>query len=418
MKKDTREDLYRKQLITMLKFGALVNSSLNVEDVLNSAMKWAEEFMAAEASTVYELDEKKNELFIRLARGEKKDPIKKMIFKVGEGIAGYVVQTGRPMVIQDVKKEERFSDKIDKLTGFETRSIICVPLLWRNRSVGALQVINKKAGKRFSRADLELLVGMAQQIAIAMENANLYQLLEERVLMTTQELRVTQEKLIRSERLVGLGHLVQGIAHEIRNPIMTIGGFAQRIKRELSENPKFEKYADIVIEEANRLEHMVREVREFGDAQSATLSLESAEKVFVETLETFSPLAKKQGVKLLTDIDHDLPLLEMDLPQLVLALNNILENALESMAKGGTLTLRVKRQKRHLLIAVEDTGCGIPQEQLDAVYDPFVTSKTRGAGLGLTLVHQIIMNHHGDIRITSDVGKGTTVTIRLPMHEG
>ncbi|MCJ7594636.1 MAG: ATP-binding protein, partial [Desulfobacterales bacterium] len=71
----------------------------------------------------------------------------------------------------------------------------------------------------------------------------------------------------------------------------------------------------------------------------------------------------------------------------------------------------------HLLIAVEDTGCGIPKEQLDAVYDPFVTSKTRGAGLGLTLVHQVIMNHKGDIRITSELNKGTDVTIRLPMHE-
>ncbi|MFH1123914.1 MAG: GAF domain-containing protein, partial [Pseudomonadota bacterium] len=366
MKKDTREDLYRKELITMFKFGALVNSSLNIEDVLNSAMKWAEEFMGAEASSIYELDEEKNELFVRLARGEKKDPIKKMILKPGDGIAGHVVQTGRPMVIQDVKKEERFRNKYDKLTGFKTRAIICVPLIWRNRPIGALQVINKKSREPFSQADLELLVGMAQQIAIAMENANLYQLLQDRVLMTTQALKVTQEKLIRSERLVGLGHLVQGIAHEIRNPITTIGGFAQRIKKDVSENHKVRKYIEIIIEEVNRLEHLVREVREFTDAQSASLSLERVDKVILEVLKTFSPLAKKQGVKLITDIEHDLPLLKMDPPQLQLALNNLLENALEAMPKGGELTLRVKRDNRHLLIAVEDTGCGIPKEQLDA----------------------------------------------------
>ena len=418
MKRDSREELYRKELITMLKFGALVNSSLNIEDVLNSAMKWAEEFMSAEASTVYELDERKGELSVRIARGEKKEPIEKITLKVGEGIAGHVVETGRPMVIQDVNHEERFSDKFDKMTGFRTRSMICVPLLWRNRSIGALQVINKKAGQRFSQADLELLVGMAQQIAIAMENANLYQLLEEKVSMTTQELRVTQAKLIRSERLVGLGHLVQGIAHEIRNPVMTIGGFAQRIKRELGENPRVEKYIDIVTEEANRLERLVRQVREFADVQSPTFRPENVQKAFEEILRTFSPLAKKQGVKLLADINQDLPMMEIDLPQLVLAINNTMENALESMPKGGTLTLRVKRQERHLMIAVEDTGCGIPKEQLDAVYDPFVTSKPRGAGLGLTLVHQVIMNHRGDIKVTSEVGKGTTVTIRLPVSEG
>jgi len=418
LKKVTREDLYRKELITMLKFGALVNASLNIEDVLDSAMKWAEEFMGAEASSVYELNEEKNELFIRLARGEKKDPIKKMILKPGEGIAGHVVETGRPMVIQDVTKEKRFNNKYDKITGFKTRSIICVPLIWRNRSIGALQVINKKSGEPFTAADLELLVGMAQQIAIAMENANLYQLLQDRVLMTTQELKVTQERLIRSERLVGLGHLVQGIAHEIRNPITTIGGFAQRIKKDISENTRVKRYIEIIIEEANRLERLVRQVREFTDVQSVSLSLDRIDKVILDALKPIAPIAKKQGVRLITDIERGLPLMKMDGSQLQLALNNILENALEAMPKGGKLTLRVKRDRQDLLIAVRDTGCGIPKEQLDAVYDPFVTSKPRGAGLGLTLVHQVVMNHQGDIRIGSEVHKGTDVTIRLPIHEG
>jgi signal transduction histidine kinase len=415
LKKQTAENIYRRELATILRFGALINSSLNIEDVLDRAMKCAEEFMGAEASSVYELDEERDQLFIRIARGEKKEPIKEITLRVGEGIAGYVVQTGKPMVIQDVRKEKRFSDRFDKITGFKTRSMICVPLILRNRPIGALQVINKKSEETFNRADLELLVSMAQQIAIAIENAKLYQLMEEKVRSTTQELKVAQEKLIRSERLAAMGHLVQGVAHEIRNPIMTIGGFAQRIKKELPENHKLKRYVGIIVNEAARLEHLVRQVREFADVQSAHLSFEKVQAAIAESLKRFRPLAEQQGVALRTEIARRLPQTKMDRAQMVMAMNSILDNALESMPNGGTITLRAMCDNNYISISIEDTGSGIAPEQLDAIYDPFVTSKTRGAGLGLTMVHQVVMNHHGEIKITSKLEKGTTVTIRLPI---
>jgi GAF domain-containing protein len=241
MEKKQTQDIYQQELDTILKFSALINSSLNIIEVLDNAMKWAEEFIDAEASSVYELDEENNELSVRLARGEKKGAVEGLKMKVGEGIAGSVVATGKPVVIQDVSKDKRFSDKIDRLTGFTTRSMICVPLILRNRSVGALQVMNKRNREPFRQADLELLNSMAQLIAVAMENAKLYQRLEEKFEMTSQELASTQNKLIRSERLAAMGHLVQGVAHEIRNPVMTIGGFAHRIKRELNHNYKVQK---------------------------------------------------------------------------------------------------------------------------------------------------------------------------------
>ena len=418
LKEDKQKNIYHKELDTILRFGALINSSLNIDNVLDSAMQWAEEFMDAEASTVYELDAERDELFIRLARGEKKDPIKNIRLKVGEGISGSVVQTGKPEVIQDVSKDKRFSDKFDRLTGFKTRSMICVPLILRDKAIGVLQVINKKSREPFTRSDLELLVGMSQQIGVAMENAKLYQRLEKKFELTEQELKTTQAKLIRSERLMAMGHLVQGIAHEIRNPIMTIGGFAHRIKKELREDNRLNKYIDIIMDELARLEKLVREVHEFADVQSATLSPDSIVDVIDEVSKKFEPLTNRQGVKLEMDIPEDPPLIKMDMTQLVNAMSNIFENALESMPDGGTLALKVSRENHNLLVAVRDTGYGIPKEQLDAIYDPFVSSKPRGAGLGLTMVYQIIMNHHGEIKITSDLDKGTLVTIRLPINSG
>jgi hypothetical protein len=414
-KDETREALYRREVATILRSSALINSSLNFEQVLDNAMKWAEEFMGAEASTVYELEDRSNELVVRLARGEKKGPVERITLKVGEGIAGTVVKTGKPMVIQDVSQEKKFADNIDKITGFRTKSAICVPLLLRNRPMGALQVINKKSGEPFNRSDLEILFAIAQHVSIAMENANLYRRLEESFAVTTQELRITQEKLIRTERLASMSNLVQGVAHEIRNPITTIGGFAHRIKKELGDNRKLDKYVDIILEETARLEHIVKRVHDFTETQSYSPTQTKIELVMEGVLSTAMPLANQLGVRIVKEIAPDLPLARLDSGQLTLALANIVENALEAMPQGGTLSLKALREDRSLIITIKDTGCGIPKDQLTAIYDPFVTSKSKGVGLGLTLVHQVVSNHHGDIRISSEVQKGTVVTITLPL---
>ncbi|MGD9322362.1 MAG: GAF domain-containing protein, partial [Desulfobacteraceae bacterium] len=335
MKKDVQKQTSQRELDTILRFGSLISSSLNIEDVLNHAMKWAEEFMDAEASSVYELNRERNEIFIRLARGEKREPIRGIRLNVGEGIAGWVVKTGRPVVSQDVRKDKRFSDKYDQKTGFKTHAMICVPLIAKDEPIGALQVINKKSQKPFTQADFRLLTGMAQQIAVAMENAKLYQRLEEDFALTTQELKITQEKLFRSERLMAMGHLVQGVAHEIRNPIMTIGGFAQRLKKELEEGHSLQKYVDAILQEAIRLEKLVKQVREFMNVQSASLTMDKIPPVVDEVIKIFKPLAKRQKVQIVKDIDGETPLINMDTAQLVSALSNIVENALESMSGGG-----------------------------------------------------------------------------------
>ena len=284
MKNDANKNIYVRELHTILKFSALINSSLKIESVLNNAMKWAEEFINAEASSIYELDEERNELFIRLARGEKRAPAKKIRLKRGEGIAGWVLETGRPMVIQNVKKEKRFSEKYDRITGFSTRSMICVPLILREKPVGVIQVLNKKTPEPFSEADLEILTTMAQQIAIAMENAKLYERLEEKFELTARELEGVQKRLIRSERLAAMGHLVNGVAHEIRNPITIIGGFTRRIKTLTNGNSGLQRYTDIILSETARLERLVRKVHELADVQSASLTSGRLEPVIENVL--------------------------------------------------------------------------------------------------------------------------------------
>jgi len=409
-------DERRRELETILRFTALINSSLRIEDVLNYAMEWAEEFIDAEASTVYELDEEKSELFIRIARGEKKESVERIKFELGQGISGHVVQTGQPMVIQDVRKEKRFSPKFDRITGFHTRSMICVPLILRGKTIGALQVLNKKSGDLFTQIDVELLTSMSQQIAVAMENAKLYRRLEKRFELNARELKTAQDKLILSERLVAMSHLVQGVAHEIRNPVTTIGGFARRIKKILKRDPEVDKYLNAILEESERLESLVGQVHEYTSVLAATLALDDIRVTLHEVVNKFEPIAQQQGVSLVTKIDESLPLTRMASSQIMTALSNIMENALESMPNGGELVLEAKQRNSQLFIKILDTGHGIHQEYLNSVYDPFFSSKTHGAGLGLAVVYQIVKNHDGEITIQSQEGKGTSVTIQLPVR--
>jgi hypothetical protein len=379
-------------------------------------MQWAEEFINAEASSIYELDEETNELFIRLARGEKKDPIKGIRLKKGEGIAGRVVETGQPKVVHDVTKEKDFSDKFDKLTGFKTKSLICVPLILRDKTIGAIQVLNKKTQEPFSNADLEILTSMSQQIAVAMENAKLFHRLEKKFELTAEELKTTQEKLIRSERLAAMGHLVDGVAHEIRNPITIIGGLAQRIKARSNRDISLRKYTEIILQETARLERLVRQVHELSEIQSAIPVAGQLTPVIEEVLNRYRALPETRNVILTSDIEKNLPLIELDSKQIITAISNIIENALEAIHEHGEISIKAFRNKDDFVtILIKDTGFGIDQEELPSIYDPFVTSKTHGAGLGLTMVHQIVMNHNGEIHIDSMKAKGTTVTIKLPL---
>ena len=416
MMKQHNNDTYRRGLSALLKSSALINSSLQTADVLNYAMKAVEEFMEAEASSVYELDTEKGEIFFRLARGEKGGIIQSRRLKPGEGIAGWVIQSGKPMVVEDVRKESRFSDRFDRETGFKTRSLICVPLTIRGRTIGALQVINKNNGVPFTEGDLELLTALAQQIAVALDNARLYQRLEENFELTAEELKITQKKLIRSERSAAIANLVQAVAHEVRNPIMSIGGFAARMKDGLDKTHKFRKYLDIILQETSRLEKLVQDVKELSEMQTVYLQPANMNNLLSDVVKDFSPIMSGESIDLVADVEDSLPTINIDREQISRALKNIIQNSIEALPTGGTIELKARAVDSHIRIVVDDSGIGIDEDKFDSILDPFVTSKTTGAGLGLTMVYQIVKNHQGEIDIKRKDDKGTVVTLDIPVY--
>lgn len=164
----TKIDQHLLQLINR------VNSSLDVETVLNYAMETAEEALQAEASAIFEVDVDKGDLFFRLARGEKAAQVKTMRLKMGEGVAGWVAQTGQAVIVPHVKADPRFDPDLDAKSGFHTRSLVSVPLKHQDRLLGVIQVLNKRPPLEFDQEDLELLTLLAQPIGSALANAQAY----------------------------------------------------------------------------------------------------------------------------------------------------------------------------------------------------------------------------------------------------
>jgi len=401
-------------LKTLLDLSTLIGSSLDIHTVLANAMNVTQSALSAEASTVFELDRHIGELYFRLALGDAAEKVREVRLKTGEGFAGWVVRTKEPLIIDDAYKDPRFCNSVDIATGFKTRSVLCVPMICKGELTGVLEVLNKKDDSGFNENDLELLTIIAGGVAIAIEHAKLYSRLKDNFTLTVQELKMTQDKLSQSERVAALGRLSQGVAHEVRNPVMVIGGFARRLKAQFAENKAIRDMVDIILSETERLERIVIEVENLTKLPSPELKLLKVTEVVEESLSGLLNQLESHGIQVMREFSPQIPAIEADKDLLEMALEKVMLNAIEAMPSGGTLGLSIASQPDYLVICITDTGVGIRPEHLPNVFDPFFTSKTSGAGLGLTTVYRIISDHRGEVEIESTPGEVTKVRILLP----
>ncbi|MCK9375057.1 MAG: GAF domain-containing protein [Syntrophobacterales bacterium] len=405
----TREDLRN-----LVRISSLVNSSLDTQEALDNALKGVEQMLDAEVSSIFEVDPAKGELFFRLARGAGAGRIKTLRLKIGEGIAGWVAQTEKPLICADTSREPRFFAQFDARSGFQTRSILCVPLKSRDRLIGVLEVLNKNSPAGFTDEDLELMTIMGNLIGPALENARLYSRLKEKLSLTMDELKVVEQRLLQSERLAALGKLSQGVAHEVRNPVMIIGGFVRRFQRHLATDDPAQEVAGLILGELNRLERMVAEIEAFAAAPLPDLKPRDLAKVVDQVLAETAGALEARQITVERRMAPDLPQIPLDERLLGEALRLLIDNAMEAMPADGRLTLEIAPEPQGLRLSVRDTGVGIPPEDIPYLFDPFFSSKPSGTGMGLTKVHQVVADHHGEIQINSAPGQGTEVNIRLP----
>jgi putative nucleotidyltransferase with HDIG domain len=182
-----------EQLNALIELTALINSSLDTQEIRKRAIEAATKLMDAEAGSLLLVDQETGELFFEIAIGEKGNRLKEVRLEKGQGIAGWVAENKQPVIIHDVSSDPRFFKGADEKSEFVTKDMLCVPVMTKEKILGVLQVINKKHGK-FDEEDKEILVALANQVAVAIENANLYEELKETFYGTAQALAETIEK--------------------------------------------------------------------------------------------------------------------------------------------------------------------------------------------------------------------------------
>jgi two-component system sensor histidine kinase HydH len=232
-----------------------------------------------------------------------------------------------------------------------------------------------------------------------------------------REIRDLQGRVRRSERLASLGRLAAGVAHEIRNPLSSIRGFAQYFVKRFHGQPEEEGYASVMVKEVDRLNRVITELLDFAGPKEPRREPQSLADIADHALKLLAPDLTARNVAVFREYEPDLPAVSVDRDQISQVFLNLLLNAIESMDGGGEIRLALRRYgpPPAVLAAIADTGAGIPADDLEKVFEPFFSRKRKGSGLGLAIVHQIIESHRGEIRVESRQGKGTTFLIKLPV---
>ena len=227
------------------------------------------------------------------------------------------------------------------------------------------------------------------------------------------EKRKAEELLWQSEKLSVVGELAAGVAHEIRNPLTSIKGFFQLLCQGVSK----QEYFDVVNAEFNRIEDIINEFLTFAKPQAMELKNVEVKTLLKEVKTLLESKANLNNVQIFQEFDHNISKTLCDPNQIKLVFINLLKNSIEAMPKGGKITIKVCTEAKHLLVKIIDNGIGISEDRIQILGEPFFSNKEKGIGLGLTACFRILRQHNGTITFKSKESQGTTVEVRLPIHE-
>ena len=287
---------------------------------------------------------------------------------------------------------------------------LIVPSFSGDRLLAFLVLGAKRSGERYTTDDIAIFSGLANQGALAIENA-----------MFFEELRDNEAYIIQSEKLASLGQLASGMAHEIHNPLTIISGEAQLyLERFKGQDGKVDGVLKSIIEECQRAADITRRILRFAKPAPADLSPIDLKATVEESLTLAGYQVRMEKVERIVEMPPDLPKVRANQNQIQEVILNLILNAIQAMGeKGGRLSVRAESSNGACVqLQVADTGPGIPASKLTKVFDPFYTTKPTGTGLGLFVSQRIVKAHGGTIDVTSDEGNGACFTIRLPVwHE-
>ncbi len=397
-------------------------ASLDVETVLERILNSACDLLGAVAGTLFLVEGPERELVFRVVKGSEETLLGRRL-AAGTGIVGTAASTGLAQIVNRVDLNDNWFQGLDAATGLRTRSILAVPLVKEDASIGVLELINKRDESNFHDHDVAMLEAFAGQAVVALENARLHEHLQARnreLREAMRGLQEAQEQLIQKEKLASVGQLAAGVAHEINNPLSSILLYADVLCQETpAQNAQQHEDLQMILKEAMRCRTIVNDLLSFSRQNQVLAQPTDLNALLEEMVKELRIQERFQGVEIRMDLDLELPIIEADPFQLRQVFSNLMSNAADAMPAGGTLTMRTKRGPWPGLITaeVQDTGEGITKENMRKLFTPFFTTKPmgKGTGLGLAIIYGIVKMHRGQIGVESQVGQGTTFALTL--HE-
>lgn len=289
------------------------------------------------------------------------------------------------------------------LGGFGLKAYAAVPIVAKNRDVGVLVVDRSISGKPLPLDGLRDLTLLANQAGLAFDNANLYDDLEK----ANQSLSQVRMRLIEAEKVAAQGEMGAHLAHEVRNPLVSIGGFTQRLLKKMDDGDPLKKYATVIWEEVERVNKVLNNVLDFSRNAEGRVREFKMEDLMDETLTSLRHELERRKITVEKEYGKDLPSLLADDRQVMHIIMNIIYNAGQAMGEeGGLVYVRVYKAMAgdtgdtpFVACEITDTGPGIPPDILDKIFSPFFTSKSDGTGLGLSIVKKIVDRYHGTIGV-------------------
>ncbi len=435
-----------EELTSLNKISQAITSTLDLQETLTIITANIRKLLQVDAASVILKDEVQGDLWFAAASGAASEFVVGKRLPLGQGVMGWVAENGQPLLVPDTSIDPRHFGDFDNESGFSARSILCVPLVVKGQTIGAIEGINKHDGT-FVKEDLRLLTRLALPAATAIENARLFEqaqqeiverkraedaLEEERALLArrveerTADLQTANVELARAARLKD--EFLASISHELRTPLNAILGISEALQEGVygALNQKQIQSLQSVEESGRHLLDLINDILDLSKVEAGKLDVEIVpiplESVCQASLRLIKQNAHKKRLKIHSSYDSSVTTINADERRVKQILVNLLSNAVKFTPEGGKIGLEVTGDPENRLvhIVVWDTGIGIPEEDTERLFEPFVQLDSRlareyaGTGLGLSLVSRMMTLHDGSISVESVVGEGSRFTISFP----
>jgi signal transduction histidine kinase len=395
---DYRATLYRssRDMVTVVELDALVNKIISTVSIA----------LGTEKASLFLADESKGTFAIKAGIGLSGDHLSEL---VRDDPLVQRLRISPEALIREELEMRQIGMKHDGLAERmgEMEAEVSLPLVSKDKLIGILNLGHRNDKVIYADEDLEVLSTLANQTAIAIENAQLYENLKE-----------SQSIIHRANRLSSLGMLTAGLAHEIRNPLVAIRTFTQLLPERYKDEEFRDNFRLLALKEVDRICGLVNDLLNFARPSAPKVDREDINEIFKSIARILETEGKERGVTVNLHLATGLPKIFVDKEQIKQVSMNIILNAIQSIKDEGVVDvfsrLFIKDGREHFVqIEVRDTGIGIPERDLENIFNPFFTTKENGSGLGLSISHQIVLEHGGYMAVESKVGEGTTFFINL-----